>query len=164
MEAHFGRIKERLHKGAVKIRGMVRSGKPFQTADIPFVKPDKTFAGREPPRDGDKCVAPSSFFAAKLKRHLIVPRRFYLATDERSPEGLEYVRSHGAVLIHDLLFPEDRRLIGWPLLYTDVLALLEQSIMAHSVYFYAHAMSSVAGGVVNMRAARGLDPRLTLID
>lgn len=90
--------------------------------------------------------------------------RFYIATDERSPEGLEYIRTHGAVLIQDLLFPEDRRLVGWPLLYTDVLALLEQSIMAHAAYFYAHAMSSVAGGVVNMRGARGLDPRLTLID
>jgi len=90
--------------------------------------------------------------------------KFYLATDERSPEGLAYVREHGAVLIGDLLTPEDRRMVGWPLLVTDVLALLEQSIMSHAAFFYAHAMSSVAGGVVNMRAARGIDPRMTLID
>lgn len=67
-------------------------------------------------------------------------------------------------MISDLLFPEDRRIIGWPLLFTDVLALLEQSVMAHAAYFYAHAMSSVAGGVVNQRGARGVDPRFTLID
>ena len=64
----------------------------------------------------------------------------------------------------DLLTPEDRRLVGWPLLVTDVLAIVEQVIMSHAAYFYAHAMSSVAGGVVNMRGARGIDPRLTLID
>lgn len=47
---------------------------------------------------------------------------------------------------------------------TDVLALVEQSVMARGYYFYAHAMSSVAGGAVNLRAARGADPRTTLID
>jgi hypothetical protein len=60
VEKHFGRIKERLSKGAAKIREMVRSGEPFQTADIPFVKPDQTFVGREPPRYGDKWVVPQT--------------------------------------------------------------------------------------------------------
>ena len=49
-------------------------------------------------------------------------------------------------------------------LITDVSALLEQLVMAQSEYFYGHAMSSVAGGVVNMRAARGVDSRTYLID
>ena len=89
---------------------------------------------------------------------------FYLATDERSPEGLQYARQNGAVFIGDLITFEDRQFVGWPLLVTDVLALLEQLVMAQSEYFYGHAMSSVAGGVVNMRAARGVDSRTYLID
>ena len=58
----------------------------------------------------------------------------------------------------------DRRTFGWPLMITDIRAVLEQSLLAHSNYFYAHAMSSVAGGIVNMRAAFGADPRTVLID
>jgi hypothetical protein len=68
------------------------------------------------------------------------------------------------VLAMDILTPEDQRLVGWPLLVTDVLAVLEQVVMSRGAFFYGHAMSSVAGGVVNMRGARGMDPRLTLID
>jgi hypothetical protein len=59
---------------------------------------------------------------------------------------------------------EDRRVFGWPLMFTDVRAILEQALMAHSAYFYGHGMSSVAGGIVNMRAAHGADPRTVLID
>lgn len=91
-------------------------------------------------------------------------RRFYLATDERSQDGLQYARQNGAIFISDLITFEDRQFVGWPLLVTDVLALLEQLVMAQSEYFYGHAMSSVAGGVVNMRAARGVDSRTYLID
>lgn len=110
-------------------------------------------------------MATSALFLAPVFHAILtLSFRFYLATDERSPEGLKYLRSHGAVLTHDLLLPEDRRLVGWPLLQTDVLALVEQSVMAQAAFFYAHALSSVAGGVVNMRGARGLDPRLTRID
>jgi hypothetical protein len=49
-------------------------------------------------------------------------------------------------------------------MFTDFRAILEQALMSHSAYFYGHAMSSVAGGVVNMRAAHGADPRTLLID
>ncbi|KAF9520537.1 hypothetical protein BS47DRAFT_1287025 [Hydnum rufescens UP504] len=143
LEEHFERIKQRLGIGAQKLRDMANSHERWQTADVPNVSVDQTFIHAEPPRDGDK---------------------FYLATDERSPEGLEYVREHGAVLAMDILTPEDQRLVGWPLLVTDVLAVLEQVVMSRGAFFYGHAMSSVAGGVVNMRGARGVDPRLTLID
>lgn len=77
---------------------------------------------------------------------------------------MEYIRAHGAVLIGDLVTLEDRQEFGWPIMLTDVLAIVEQSVLSHSAYFYAHAMSSVAGGVVNMRAARGADKRAALID
>lgn len=162
IEKHFDRIRSRLRGGADKLRQFKKDGTKPQTADIPFVKSDQTYLNAEPPRDNDKCVY---FSPNEFPPTLTIPvLRFYLATDERSPEGLEYIRSHGGVLITDLLLPEDRRIVGWPLLFTDVLAELEQSIMAQAAFFYAHAMSSVAGGVVNLRAARGLDPRLTLID
>ena len=90
--------------------------------------------------------------------------RFYVATDERDPAALAHFRSQGAVLLPDLLNQADRRTFGWPLMITDIRAVLEQSLLAHSNYFYAHAMSSVAGGIVNMRAALGADPRTVLID
>ena len=143
LEKHFNRIQSRLSKGGAMIRTLVKEGVQWGTYDIPNVKPDESFSKLKPPREGDK---------------------FYLATDERDPEGIKYIREHGAVLISDLLSPEDRRLVGWPLLVTDVLALLEQNVMSHAAYFYAHAMSSVAGGVINLRAAGGMDPRLALID
>jgi hypothetical protein len=50
----------------------------------------------------------------------------YLATDERSEDGLRYLREHKALLFDDLVEKEDRRAFGWPLLYTDVTALVEQ--------------------------------------
>ncbi|KAF8516366.1 hypothetical protein JB92DRAFT_3082720 [Gautieria morchelliformis] len=88
----------------------------------------------------------------------------FLATDEHDPNGMAYLRNNSAVLIYDLLTIEDRRKIGWPLLFTDILALIEQSLATESYFFYGHALSSFAGGVLNMRAARGADPRTTWID
>lgn len=57
-----------------------------------------------------------------------------------------------------------RRLLDYPLLYTDILALVEQSVMARSAYFYGYAYSSVAGGVVNLRAKRGMDRRTMFLE
>lgn len=90
--------------------------------------------------------------------------RFFLATDERDTEAVAYLRNHSAVLIYDLLTIEDRRAIGWPMLFTDILALVEQSLAVQSAFFYGHSLSSFAGGVLNMRAARGADPRTIMID
>ena len=90
--------------------------------------------------------------------------RYYIATDERHPDNLQYLRDQGAILITDLLTKEDRREYGWPILLTDVLALVEQSIMSRAAYFYAHALSSLAGGAVNLRAGLGMDPRTALLD
>jgi hypothetical protein len=64
----------------------------------------------------------------------------------------------------DLLGPEEPRAIGWPMLISDVQALVEQIVASHSAYFWGYRMSSVAGGIVNMRAARGMDPRTAIID
>jgi hypothetical protein len=92
-----------------------------------------------------------------------VPYRFFLMTDERSPEGLEYLRRNGAVLVQDLLQPEDRQVVGWPVIVTDVLALVEQSLAARCDGFVGQAWSTVASGVVAIRAARGLDPATAIL-
>ncbi|KZT51857.1 hypothetical protein CALCODRAFT_442442 [Calocera cornea HHB12733] len=84
---------------------------------------------------------------------------FYIATEERSSVALDYMRSQGGVLIMDLLKPEDRQIVGWPLMVTDILALAEQHIMARASYFYGNSRSSVTGGVLNLRAINGWDPR-----
>jgi len=88
---------------------------------------------------------------------------FFLATDERSPNALKYLRSQGALRIDDLLVPEDRQLYGWPLLLTDVVALVDQAVLVNAVFLQATGLSSLTGGVINMRAARGADPRTAVV-
>jgi len=88
---------------------------------------------------------------------------FYLATDERSPEALKYLHSHGALRIDDLLTPEDGQLFGWSLLLTDVVALVDQAVLVHAEFLYATGLSSLTGGTINMRAARGADPRTVVV-
>jgi hypothetical protein len=89
----------------------------------------------------------------------------YLATDERDPAAIQYLRNNSVILFRDLLSLQDRREFGWPLLFTDVVALVEQGIMGvGAAYFYGHALSSVAGGVINTRASAGWDFQTALID
>jgi hypothetical protein len=57
-----------------------------------------------------------------------------------SRKVLKYLRSQGALRIDDLLVPENRQLFGWPLLLTDVIALVDKAVLVH-------------GDVINMRAA-----------
>jgi hypothetical protein len=68
------------------------------------------------------------------------------------------------VFLNELLEMEERRAFGWPLMLTDVRALVEQLVLAHSAYFYGHIISSCAGRIANMRAARGADPRTAFLD
>ncbi|KAG8903164.1 hypothetical protein FRB99_003665 [Tulasnella sp. 403] len=142
IEDHLSRIKNRLDTGRDILTKIVET-QDVQPFDVPDVKPDLTQLTLQPPAPGDS---------------------FFLATDERSPEGLEYLRTHGALLTLDLMTIEDRREFGWPIMLTDVIALVEQVVMSKGYYFYAHAMSSVAGGAVNLRGARGADKRTTLAD
>jgi hypothetical protein len=74
------------------------------------------------------------------------------------------MRSQGAVLIEDLITAEERQIVGWPLLLTDVLSQVEQLIASHGVFFSGHSMSSVAGGIANYRGARGFDARTSVFD
>jgi len=47
---------------------------------------------------------------------------------------------------------------------SDVVGIVEQQVLVRSSFFYGHCLSSFAGAVVNMRAARGADPRTVLLD
>ena len=84
---------------------------------------------------------------------------FFIATDERDPNALSMFASAGALFVSDLLTRDDRREFGWPLLISDVIAVIEQQMLVRGGYFYGHCLSSFAGAIVNMRAAHGADPR-----
>ncbi|KAH7911162.1 hypothetical protein BJ138DRAFT_954313 [Hygrophoropsis aurantiaca] len=138
---HLARVKRHLSEGREFLRTL--DSTTVSTYKVPGAKPDLALLQMDPPQDGD---------------------RFYIATDERDPGNLAYLESQGGLLVSDLLTKEDRREFGWALMLTDVLSLVEQATLARGAYFYGHAMSSVAGGVVNLRAANGRDPRTAKLD
>jgi hypothetical protein len=83
---------------------------------------------------------------------MVIPvSSIYLATDERSQDGLRYLRENQALLFDDLVEQEDRRAFGWPLLFTDVTALVEQH-SAHILSAFAHDSNCI----YSYRARRGL--------
>ncbi|KAG9099445.1 hypothetical protein FS749_001252 [Ceratobasidium sp. UAMH 11750] len=142
IQAHLSRLKLRLSMGQIVLEQLHKENK-FQTYDVPGIKPEREVFDRNPPKENDP---------------------FYLATDDRSEQSKKYLRENGAILIDDLLTLEDRQAFGWSIMLTDVLAVLEQSVLTHSAFFVGHEYSSVTGGVVNMRAAMGADPRAALIE
>ncbi|EIW85510.1 hypothetical protein CONPUDRAFT_162695 [Coniophora puteana RWD-64-598 SS2] len=136
--SHFNRIAQQVINGRLMLERTSFDAESITPYNVPNVIPNIAFYQREPPKEGDK---------------------FYIATDERDPANLAYLREHGAVLIADLLTDEDRRAFGWGLMLTDVLGLVEQALLARSHFMYGHSLSSVAGGAINLRAADGLDSR-----
>ncbi|GJJ13806.1 hypothetical protein Clacol_008063 [Clathrus columnatus] len=89
---------------------------------------------------------------------------YFIATDERNKDNLEYMRQDGGITIHDLLTIEDRREADWPLFFTDVLGIVEQRVAASSMFFYGQLMSSLAGGVLNIRMTMGLGSNTWVLD
>jgi hypothetical protein len=136
---HVKRVKDRLEKARVALTHL----SDLSTYDLEGVKPNLEQITVPPPLVGD---------------------HFYIATDARDPDEVRIVADAGAVFLWDLLTMEDRRAFGWPLMFTDVRAVVEQAVLAHGGFFYGHAMSSFAGVIVNMRAALGCDPRMALLD
>jgi hypothetical protein len=131
---HVQRIKYHLGVG----RGILENlGNPI-AYDVEGVEPNPELSVLDPPRPDDP---------------------FYVATDERDPEAVEVIRREGGVFLLDLLTMEDRHEFGWPLLLTDVRAIVEQSMLAHSAYFCGHLMSSYSGAILNERAVLGADRR-----
>jgi hypothetical protein len=139
IEDHVNRVKNRLEIG----RSILGHLENVTVSDIEDVEPDMEQIAFPPPLEGD---------------------RFYVATDERDPDALRVISDAGGVFLTELLEMDDRRTFGWPLMLTDVRLLVEQSLLAHSAYFYGHISSSIAGRIANMRAARGADSRTTLLD
>ncbi len=139
IEEHVKRVKNRLEGG----RSVLSHLENVTTFDIENVEPDVDQMAFPPPFPDD---------------------RFYVATDERDPDALRVIGEAGGVFLTELLTMEDRRAFGWPLMLTDVRALVEQLVLVHSAYFYGHQLSSYAGRIANMRAARGADRRTTLLD
>lgn len=138
---HLSRIKNHLDAGREVLRNL--SPASLDTYAVPDAKSNAEYVQLHPPERGDK---------------------FYIATDERDTGNLAYLKERGAIRASDLITIEDRRRFGWPLLLTDVLGIVEQELLARASFFYAHALSSVAGGVINLRAANGADPRTAQID
>jgi hypothetical protein len=141
-EAHARRVKERLQSGRAILLDMQFFGH-LTTYDLDDAQPDLEQIAMKPPRADDP---------------------FFVATDERDPDARRKIAAAGALFLSDLLTMDDRREFGWPIMITDVLALVEQQLLSHSAFFYGHAMSSLAGVIMNLRAARGADPRTMLLD
>ncbi|KAI9512605.1 hypothetical protein F5148DRAFT_1373098 [Russula earlei] len=138
-EAHIRRVKDRLQAG----RTVLARLSDLATYDVEGARPDMEQLKLHPPLPDDK---------------------FFVATDERDPEALRVFSKGGAIFLSELLTIEDLRSFGWPLMITDVRALVEQALLVHGAFFYGHGLSSLAGVIINMRAARGADPRTMLLD
>ncbi|KAG8910369.1 hypothetical protein FRC02_007239 [Tulasnella sp. 418] len=130
LEEHIKQLKNRLSGGRDLLRDIRETGS-IETLPIKGVEPDKRQLTLVPPSPDDP---------------------FFLATDEKDPESRRWLQSQGAVLIDDLLTKQDRREFGWPILVTDVKGVLEQAVLRQSYHFNGHALSSGAGGAVNLRA------------
>ncbi|KAF8316114.1 hypothetical protein DL93DRAFT_2056528 [Clavulina sp. PMI_390] len=143
IEDHLRLARDRLEDGRKLLDEIWRSQAPPRTVDVPNIEPDTFWNNAPPPKKDDK---------------------IFVATDENNSTALAYLRSHNVVLLSDLLEPKLRRVIGWPLLIGDVQAQVEQIVASHAGAFWGYRMSSVSGGIVNMRGARGMDPRTAIVD
>ncbi|PBK95438.1 hypothetical protein ARMGADRAFT_926365 [Armillaria gallica] len=147
-ERHIDRVKQHLTNGRRLIESLHERQEALETYDMPdTLGPDYGIYTRGPPLAGDW---------------------FYVATDERNATVLQLFRSQGAVFMDDLLTIADRRNldseISLALMITDFRGLVEQIVLSRAAYFYGHMMSSVVGGVMNLRGKRGVDPRTTDVD
>ncbi|KAI0299898.1 hypothetical protein BC826DRAFT_906218 [Russula brevipes] len=143
LEDHVEVVKARLHTGRSILRGLRHGNVTTYDIEIQGVEPNLEQVTVRPPLESDW---------------------FFVATDERDPEGRRLIRDAGGVFLSDLLTKNDKRDFGWPFMFSDVRALVEQSVLVHSGYFYGNLMSSFAGRVENMRAAHGVDRQTTLLD
>ncbi|KAH8993725.1 hypothetical protein EDB92DRAFT_376405 [Lactarius akahatsu] len=142
-EDHIQRVKDRLQAGRTALVDLHYNHNWQTYDDLDGVMLDPEQATLPPPRAEDP---------------------FFIATDERDPDARRTFAAAGAVFLSDLLTMEDRRDFGWPLMITDLVALVEQQLLVRSSFFYGHGLSSFAGAILNMRAGRGADPRTTVLD
>ncbi|KDE02822.1 hypothetical protein MVLG_06646 [Microbotryum lychnidis-dioicae p1A1 Lamole] len=123
---HFGKLKNALGAG-IQVLRQRRTKKPGRGALQPLKQEELPF-----PNDP-----------------------FYLATDETDPKALAYYRRQGAVLLHEVMGQDELEdVLGWRAKYWDLLALVEQEVLAQSDYFVGSRMSSTTGGALNSRLRR----------
>ncbi|KZO92541.1 hypothetical protein CALVIDRAFT_487371 [Calocera viscosa TUFC12733] len=143
-EMHVRRVKQTLERGRTLLQKLaLEQWADFRLPDAPDVVPYKDWLGADAP----------------LQRDV-----FYVATDERNPAHLAHLRAAGAVLLSDLITPQDRQLLGAPAVLTDYVSLLEQALQIRAAFWTGYAVTSVSGTVANGRAARGCDVRTTVMD
>ncbi|KAI0319608.1 hypothetical protein OF83DRAFT_1170082 [Amylostereum chailletii] len=130
---------DRLKDSTRILQKIFKSQEPPRTVAVPGIKPDNFFERVPAPIPEDNYVL-----------------LLFLATDVKNASEVERQRRPHMVLIDP--DPEDRCLVGCPLLFSDVRAQVEQEAAARNIFFYGHTMSSVEGGVANLRGARGKDP------
>ncbi|KAG0197602.1 hypothetical protein BGX28_008886 [Mortierella sp. GBA30] len=80
---------------------------------------------------------------------------FYMATDESSPEVLDYFSSLGAVLFEDLIDQTFEDRFDYLIAFDDWIGLVEQVICTRAKSFYGTMSSSFTSGIVNMRLGLG---------
>ncbi|KZO96223.1 hypothetical protein CALVIDRAFT_545606 [Calocera viscosa TUFC12733] len=139
---HLKMVTDAFDRGKETLRQIKESG-DAHVAPVPDVQLNTSVWALDLPQQGDP---------------------FFLATDERGTDELTYCRSQGALLTPDIISFADRRLYGWELLFSDIVMLVEQVTMSQSAFFYGYGASSVAGGTLNQRAARGMDPRTGVVE
>jgi len=75
---------------------------------------------------------------------------------------MQIFKQSGIKLFNDLVTVNDRREFGWTLLFTDVVALVEQRVIGSGAgYFYAHGMSSVCTPVYTALSVLTATGRIT---
>lgn len=144
--------------GGRRVLERLSKGEPLRTYDVPNTTIDTTQSNPHPPVQNDPSVEPPILPRA-CNTLLTFIIRFFVATDETNSNSRNVIASNGAVFLNDLLTREDKKLFGFEIMLTDVRALVEQALLARAGFVYAHGMSSLAGGMVNMRATAGKDPR-----
>ncbi|KAK0454088.1 uncharacterized protein EV420DRAFT_1749629 [Desarmillaria tabescens] len=163
---HMARVKNHLKEGVDFIRALRIGEETLKICDVPV----SLQISRENQGYGGFCRVPDPYPAGMdmeiLKNKApLAGDWFYVATDERNKKVLEEFRKEGAVFMDDLLTISDRRNeLSWALMFTDFRGLVEQIVLSRAAFFYGHALSSVAGGVMNLRALGGMDPRTADVD
>ncbi|CAH7666671.1 hypothetical protein BY996DRAFT_4581187 [Phakopsora pachyrhizi] len=88
----------------------------------------------------------------------------YLATNARSQEEINILRTKKAVLLKDLMDDDDKKELGKiNSSFMDNLSILEQCLIMRSAFYYGDAHSSVTGMILNRRNFYGIDERLTKV-
>ncbi|KAF9960079.1 hypothetical protein BGZ70_008689 [Mortierella alpina] len=83
-------------------------------------------------------------------------KQFYVASDKTDPKFLQSIKDAGGVTIHELMDDDEfRKRFLHMTVIGDYLGVIDQWILAHAEVFYGSRLSSVTGGVLNMRMKLG---------